>query len=162
MKYTTSQNPNYPALTLSLDHNNPGIEKDRNPIPFNSPGSYQCQPGKCIYGAGSPGNQVSIDVTSELYYYCGGSAKLSNTCSIQDSASIVRKITDYGGFAVESEVSNVSEVSTKAAYLHLTCDLTPAVSLYSYRHLRVSTKRQKHSKLLSMAEFSSPTTITVS
>lgn len=115
VKFTTSKNPNYPSLTLSLNQNNPNIEGDRNPIPFNAPGFYyQCQPGKCVYEVVSFGNPICIDDTSELYFFCGNNAMLSNsteTCSILDSSSIVDQISQYGAFGVENAVTDVPDVS---------------------------------------------------
>lgn len=96
---------------MSLSQNNPVIRGDRNPIPFNAPGLYQCQPGKCVYGAVSNGNPVSLD--DELYYYCGGNAKVekNDTCIIQDSTSVIDQIIQFGAFGVNSEVTTVSDVS---------------------------------------------------
>ena len=118
VKFTTSKNPNYPPLTLSLSQNNPNIEEDKNPIPFNAPGLYyQCQPGKCVYEVASAGNPIHIDDTSELYFFCGNNAMLGNsteTCSILDSTNIVDQISQYGAFGVENAVTDVPDVSAHA------------------------------------------------
>ena len=114
VKYTTSQNPNYSPLTLSLNQNNPDIAKDRNPIPANFPGWYQCQPGRCVYEAVISDSSILLHDTSEQYYYCGSNVKVSNDdnmCSIQSSAEVINQIIQYGAFIVGNEVSDVSDVS---------------------------------------------------
>ena len=78
-----SRNPNYPSLTLSLDQNNPEISSLRNPIPYNEPGVYDCQPGQCSYGSST----VNITETNELYYFCGANAQVDNPSSNSTSES---------------------------------------------------------------------------
>lgn len=104
------RNPNSPSLTLSLDHNNPEISVDRNPIPFNNPGVYDCQPGKCVYR----GSTTNVAETNELYYFCGANAQVdtgnkrsATTCTIEDSAKIINQISQYGAFGVGNDVSDV-------------------------------------------------------
>lgn len=113
----TKQGPNYPYLTLTLDQNNPEVTVDRNPIMFNNPGVYDCQPGRCMYGDST----ANISETSELYYFCGANAKVgggfvndSNAvpmCTIKDSSSIIDQISQWGAFGVGSDVSDVLNVS---------------------------------------------------
>lgn len=112
------QNPNYGSLTLSLDQNNPEIVVNRNPIPFNNPGTYDCQPGQCIYGRST----TLVSETSEMYYFCGANAQVdtvttngtngtTTTCTIKDSTSIINQISQYGAFGVGDDVSGVLETS---------------------------------------------------
>ncbi len=111
------QSPNYPYLTLTLDQNNPEVTVDRNPVMFNNPGVYDCQPGRCMYGDST----ANISETSELYYYCGVNAKVgggfindTNTvpmCTTKDSQSIIDQISQWGAFGVGSDVSDVLNVS---------------------------------------------------
>jgi len=113
VNFVSRQNPNYPSLTLSLDQNNPDVSIDRNPIPFNNPGIYDCQPGQCIYGS----SETSVTETSELYYFCGANAQVDTgtSCTIADSTSIINQISQYGAFGVGNDVSDVSS-STKSVF----------------------------------------------
>jgi len=114
--------PNYPYLTLTLDQNNPEVTVDRNPIIFNNPGVYDCQPGTCIYGSST----ANISETSELYYYCGDNVRVGGdfdndtsatpTCTIKDSSSIIDQITQFSAFGVGSDVSDVLNVSYNSFY----------------------------------------------
>jgi len=114
-------NRNMPALTLTLDANNPNVKSDeRNPIPFNEAGrNFTCRPGQCI---ASPVNEV--ESTGEKYYYCGAEAQIDAggapcsgrecsipSCTISLSNEIVDQITEHGAFPVADRVSNVSESS---------------------------------------------------
>ena len=117
------RNPNYPSLTLSLDQNNPEISSLRNPIPYNEPGVYDCQPGQCSYGSGT----VNITETNELYYFCGANAQVDNTssnstsestpttCTIENSTRIMNQISQFEAFGVENDVSSVLN-SSKGVY----------------------------------------------
>ena len=114
------RNPNYPSLTLSLDQNNPEIVSLRNPIPYNEPGVYDCQPGQCSYGSST----VNITETNELYYFCGANAQVDNqssnrsattTCTIANSTAIMNQVVQFGAFGVENEVSSVLN-SSKGVY----------------------------------------------
>jgi len=113
---TGRRSPNYPALTLSLDQNNPGIINQRNPIPFNEPGEFECQPGKCVYGVST----ANISTTNELYYYCGANARVGsvtlkngnktiNKCTV--SSRIIDQVTQWGAFGVGLNVSDVPSTS---------------------------------------------------
>ena len=132
------QNPNYPSLSLSLDQNNPEITVERNPLPFNNKGVYDCQPGECIYGSRSTTN-LTLE-TSELYYFCGANAQVDDddangttTCTIDDSISIIKQIDQYGAFGVQSDVSDVFNVSS-VLYIAIMCVLfhfsTQCCSIY--------------------------------
>jgi len=112
------RNPNYPSLTLSLDQNNPEIVSLRNPIPYNEPGVYDCQPGQCSYGSST----VNITETNELYYFCGANAQVDNpssnstsesatTCTIANSTAIMNQVVQFGAFGVENDVSSVLNLS---------------------------------------------------
>ena len=116
------RNPNYPSLALSLDQNNPEIVSLRNPIPYNEPGVYDCQPGQCSYGSST----VNITETNELYYFCGANAQVDNpssnstsesatTCTIENSTAIMNQIVQFGAFGVENDVSSVLN-SSKDVY----------------------------------------------
>uniref|UniRef100_A0A7S2EEV5 ABC transporter domain-containing protein n=1 Tax=Trieres chinensis TaxID=1514140 RepID=A0A7S2EEV5_TRICV len=117
---------NMDPLTLTLDDNNPGVKPDeRNPIPFNKAGGkYSCQPGSCISWPPS----FDSNGTNEKYSYCGWEARINADgstcsgfscsaaeCSISESGEIVDKITNYGTFLVEEDVSDVKE-SSEALY----------------------------------------------
>jgi len=132
------RSPNYPSLSLTLDQNNPEIAVERNPLPFNNPGVYDCQPGECIYGSRSTTN-LTLE-TSELYYFCGANAQVDNddangttTCTIDDSISIIKQIDQYGAFGVQSDVSDVFNVSF-VLYIAIMCVLfhfsTQSCSIY--------------------------------
>ena len=117
------RNPNYPSLTLSLDQNNPEISSLRNPIPYNKPGVFDCQPGQCSYGSST----VNITETNELYYFCGANAQVDSsfpnstsesattTCTIANSTRIMNQISQFGTFGVENDVSSVLN-SSKGVY----------------------------------------------
>jgi len=111
VNFMSRKNPNYPSLTLSLDQNNPDIKVERNPIPFNNPSFYDCQPGNCIYGS-----TINVTETSELYYFCGANAKVDpetqnntspTTCTIADSTSIIDQISQYGAFGEGNDATDV-------------------------------------------------------
>ncbi|KAL7554951.1 hypothetical protein ACHAWF_018531 [Thalassiosira exigua] len=112
VNFVNRRNPNYPSLTLSLDQNNPDIVVARNPIPFNEPGIYLCQPGQCVFGGGT----TMVTETSERYFFCGANAQVDagkngtvsvTTCSIENSSSFLRQISQHGAFGVGFDVSNV-------------------------------------------------------
>ena len=104
----TRNKPNYPSLSLSLDQYNPGIAVERNPIPFNNPGTYDCQPGRCIYQS----SKTTVEETSEEYFFCGANAVVNtSSCSITDSSNIISQVSQYGTFAVAANVSDIRNVS---------------------------------------------------
>lgn len=133
-------NPEYPALTLSLDLNNPDVSTNRNPIPYNNPGIYNCQPGKCIYGR----SNTSVTETSEQYFFCGEHAKVSldwaETCTITDSSSIISQVSQFGSFGVGNDVTDIVNVSASIVQC-ITCNyvshnLHPLVKRERFRHVK--------------------------
>ena len=116
VNFTGRRSPNYPAMTLSLEQNNPGIILQRNPIPYNEPGEFECQPGKCVYGVSTS----NISTTNELYYYCGANARVGsvtlkngnktiNKCTV--SSRIIDQVTQWGAFGIGLNVSDVPSTS---------------------------------------------------
>ncbi len=160
------RSPNYPSLTLTLDQNNPDITVDRNPIMFNNPGVYDCQPGQCMYSDST----VNTSETSELYYFCGVNAKVGGgnnntntvpTCTIKDSSSIIDQISQSGAFGVGSDVSDVSNVSHNSFDR---CRANASLTLFSpSRSLpRAFTNHRTNMVLLFMAVYFLLTTKTAS
>ncbi len=148
----TKQGPNYPYLTLTLDQNNPEVTVDRNPIMFNNPGVYDCQPGRCMYGDST----ANISETSELYYFCGANAKVgggfvndSNAvpmCTIKDSSSIINEISQWGAFGVGSDVSDVLNVSHNS-FDPMHTQLSYLTALLSFPHADVQERIQNINQL---------------
>jgi hypothetical protein len=104
---------NMDPLILDLNDYNEVAPVPRNPIPFNLPSSsFTCQPGSCTY---RPEDDpiISTDVNSETYYYCGyrGSLDGNQKCTIQDSESVVTRITAAGASAEGTNVNSVSQSS---------------------------------------------------
>lgn len=105
---------NYGAVTLTLDEFNPSISSGnsspRNPVVFNEPlSTYSCQPGRCAYQT-----PVTLSAeTNELYYFCGAQAELQepDSCSIEDSSSMISFIGGELATPVPASVSNTSESS---------------------------------------------------
>lgn len=105
---------NMGPLILDLNDYNIGQRPPRNPIPFNLPGSsFSCQPGSCTYRP-QDDSVISVDVNNETYFYCGFRGSLleqNQMCSIQDSESIVERITTAGASAEGTNVASVSQSS---------------------------------------------------
>jgi hypothetical protein len=103
---TNKTSRNMVPLNLSLSAYNPNIKVRRNPVPFNYPDSFMCQPGVCI----SDTVLNLAKFTGETYRYCGSEASISNeySCSISDSSKIASMIKDNGAFAVPLNVSSPS------------------------------------------------------
>jgi hypothetical protein len=101
---TNNKSRNMPSLRLSLSDYNPTVTVKRNPIPYNYPGSFMCQPGICL----SKSFINLTDSTGEIYRYCGSEASLSNefSCSIADSSNIVSQIEADGAFGIPLNVSS--------------------------------------------------------
>lgn len=98
------------ALTLDLDVYNVDVTTEpRNPIVFSDSDTFSCQPGKCIYEF----PLVALDVTNELYYYCGVQSYIGNgtSCSIESYGSTIAQITDAGAAPFATTVANVNESS---------------------------------------------------
>ena len=99
---------NMKPLSLSLNDFNPEIlegEKregeKRNPIPFNTANSFNCQPGACI---GSPTEM------SGSFPFCGQLTNLTGTCTQVEDFSDWED-DESGGVTITSDVSTVGEVS---------------------------------------------------
>ena len=94
---------NMKPLSLRLDDYNPEVPQSevRNPIPFNTASSFNCQPGACI---GSPTEE------SGNYPFCGQLTNLTGTCSQTEDFSEWED-NEAGGVSIESDVSTIAEVS---------------------------------------------------
>jgi hypothetical protein len=110
-------------IVLTLDDYNIKTGLPRNPIAFNSPGSYSCQPDFCAYQKPVM-DSVSNPGSDELYYFCGYQARISKneTCSISESTEIMNRINDAGAAPQELEVSSLLEVRSKKADSWLSFD----------------------------------------
>ena len=116
----TAANPNLDSLTLTLDSFNPDISTTpRNPIPYNNPGDFTCQPGVC---AASP-SVNNISATGEFYTFCGagffapqpgscGEDYCGPFCTIFDSASVMSRLTGDGAVGIGEDFVNISTGST--------------------------------------------------
>lgn len=108
-------NRNLDSLTIKLDSYNPEITTvPQNPIPYNSPGLFSCQPGVCSYEP----NTTDSSVTGEYYTFCGapffgcGSENYCGwNCSIAESSDLVSKITEAGASGIGGSMRNVKDVS---------------------------------------------------
>jgi len=103
---TRNSSRNMASLTLSLSAYNPKTSVKRNPIPYNNPDSFMCQPGVCL----SDSILNLTKQTGELYRYCGSEASISNeySCSISDSSNVVSRLTENGAFPILLNVSSSS------------------------------------------------------
>ena len=108
-------NRNLDSLTITLDSYNPEITTvPRNPIPYNSPATFSCQPGVCSYEPNTTNNAEM----GEYYTFCGapffGCGRENYcgwNCSIAESSDLVSKITDAGASGIGSSMLNVKDVS---------------------------------------------------
>lgn len=98
---------NLDPILLSLEEYNPGVKVERNPIVFNSPGEFTCQPGQCAYSG-----HIEEATTGEEYFFCGYNAKveLERTCSITISDEVMGWVVEDGARAVVADVTTISEV----------------------------------------------------
>jgi hypothetical protein len=113
-----SPDRNLDSLTINLDSYNPGIQtRPRNPIPFNEPGNFSCQPGVCSF------RPLAIDIpipeTGEVYTFCGApffgsmeSDLFGPSCSIAESAALVSRITEAGTVGIGGDMQNSKNVSS--------------------------------------------------
>jgi hypothetical protein len=103
---TNTSSRNMVPLKLSLSTYNPKTIVKRNPVPFNYPDSFMCQPGVCL----SDSVLNLTKQTGEIYRYCGFEASISNeySCGISDSSNIASKIKDDGAFSIPLNVSSPS------------------------------------------------------
>lgn len=100
----------YAPLPLSLDDYNPRVDgSPRHAVAFNAPfdRSYTCQPGNCAYIP-----VMSVESTSELYFFCGYQGGLSGdeNCTISDSTQFMETIEGDGVVVEPKSVSSVLEV----------------------------------------------------
>jgi ATP-binding cassette, subfamily A (ABC1), member 3 len=117
---------NMGPLTLDLKDYNPGMNPQEVPITFNAPGPenpFLCQPSVCSHRE----TIFASSVTNELYVFCGYESSLAigpgsdgmtpvfapknQTCSISNTESILRELTDDVVTLDEATVSNISQVS---------------------------------------------------
>jgi len=108
---------NMEALQIDLDVYNAEITTEpRNPIPFNNPGTFSCQPGVCTDAF--PVNNDSY--TGEAYSFCGagffaptgcGDGNYCGVnCSITESEGVVARITEAGALGIGGTMDSVNEV----------------------------------------------------
>lgn len=101
-------------LTMNFDDYNTEVATEpRNPIVFNSGANYSCQPGRCIY----EDPIVAINVTDELYFYCGVQSYIGNAtlCSINPYEDTISQITEAGAQPIGLSMSDVNESSYNLA-----------------------------------------------
>jgi len=104
-----------PLLLTLEDYNTKGNLSPRNPIVFNSPGFYTCQPGVCAYHKPIIMNNISNAGSDELYYFCGQEARLNysdSQCTISQSTDIINEISDAGTSPQGAVVESLLEVSS--------------------------------------------------
>jgi hypothetical protein len=88
-------------LVMDLnDYNVDVTTEPRNPIAFTDGQAFSCQPGKCIYEF----PVVALNVTNELYYYCGTQSYIGNgtSCTLQSYETTIDQITVAGAMPVAS------------------------------------------------------------
>lgn len=107
---------NLEAIQLNLDAYNPDITANpRNPIPFNNPGTFSCQPGACtdLFPI------TNSTITNEIYSFCGAGFfapqfcdqdYCGQNCSIAESENVVSQITEAGASGIGAFVENINEV----------------------------------------------------
>lgn len=107
---------NMEAMTLDLAAYNVDITTEpRNPIPFNNPGTFSCQPGACT-------DTTPITNTSdETYSFCGAGFFAPSgcdedycgaNCTITESTDLVARINEAGASGVGGEMQSVNDVSS--------------------------------------------------
>ena len=102
-----------PILLTLDDYNIKVSPAHRNPIVYNSPGVFSCQPAQCAYHKPIM-NSTTNPGTDEMYYFCGEQARINITekCTIDDSTEIINGISDAGAFPQETDAVSLLEVST--------------------------------------------------
>ena len=153
---------NLDPILLTLDDYN--IQADpvrRNPIVYNSPNAYSCQPETCAYPI-SIMNSTTNPGTNESYHFCGEQARLNNAeqCTIIQSTEIMKEISNAGAFPVATDVASLVEVSSFVLILFVTLSIAnnfDADALFR-SHRIVYTLRGILLRLRSTVQFSSPTT----
>eukprot|EP00560_Eucampia_antarctica_P008117 CAMPEP_0197826650 /NCGR_PEP_ID=MMETSP1437-20131217/3581_1 /TAXON_ID=49252 ORGANISM="Eucampia antarctica, Strain CCMP1452" /NCGR_SAMPLE_ID=MMETSP1437 /ASSEMBLY_ACC=CAM_ASM_001096 /LENGTH=1876 /DNA_ID=CAMNT_0043427175 /DNA_START=276 /DNA_END=5906 /DNA_ORIENTATION=- len=101
-----------PSLKLSLKPYNSNFDgSTRNPIIYNNPGKFTCQPGKCIY----PYNIVPDTSTGKTSYSCGASVELERDtpCVISQSNLFGERLRSSreGAYGIGETLTDVSESS---------------------------------------------------
>lgn len=115
--YVTVEKDLEPLLLTLEDYNTKGSMSPRNPIVFNNPGLYSCQPGNCAYHKYVMNNNTNPG-SDELYYFCGQEARLNNSnCTISQSTEIVNEISDAGASPHGVDAYSLSEVSSFSDHL---------------------------------------------
>jgi hypothetical protein len=112
----TSPDRNLDSLTIKLDSYNPEIQTEvRNPIPFNNPGTFSCQPGVCSFDT----PVIDSSVTGEFYTFCGApffgcglGEYCGPNCSISESTDMVSRITEAGADGIGADMQNSKDVSS--------------------------------------------------
>lgn len=118
-----SPSRNLEAMQLDLDAYNADITTEpRNPIPFNNPGTFSCQPGVCTFAS----SETNSSVTGEIYSFCGAgffapscdggdpSGYCGENCSIVESTDVVFRITEAGASGIGGDMDSVNEVSKRS------------------------------------------------
>lgn len=113
-----SPDRNLEAMQLNLVAYNADIATaPRNPIPFNNPGTFSCQPGNCSYSDAVN----NISETGESYSFCGagffapGGCGDGNycgeNCTISESITVVARITEAGALGIGEDMDSVNKAS---------------------------------------------------
>jgi hypothetical protein len=111
---------NLPPLQLELEAYNAEVTiEPQNPIPFNDPGTFSCQPGICT----SLTPLTNISLTREVYSFCGAGFFAPRcddpaesgeycgvNCSIVESTDLVSRITEAGASGIGAAMDSVNEV----------------------------------------------------
>jgi ATP-binding cassette subfamily A (ABC1) protein 3 len=150
---------NLPSLKLSLERYNPSVTDSatnpRNPVLFNNPGNFSCQPGNCLY---SRTRNVGMD--GKVTHTCGSAAQFlpKGQCSITESTDFANKfeVSGQGARGVGADVDSISEsskllfdksdasnTSTYYGAIYFTHDKSSQVSGNSYDDLAVKTCSNK-------------------
>ncbi|KAL3919610.1 MAG: hypothetical protein SGILL_003672 [Bacillariaceae sp.] len=97
-------------LVLDLEDYNVDVDTvPRNPIAFSEGDVFSCQPGRCIYEF----PVVALNVTDELYYFCGVNGYIGNgtSCSLQSYESTIDQITEAGAEPAAATADTVNDTS---------------------------------------------------
>ena len=153
---------NLDPILLTLDDYNINVDTvRRNPIVYNSPGAYSCQPEMCAYPTPIM-NSTTNPGTDELYHFCGEQARLNKTeqCTISQSTDIIEGINDAGAFSVETDVASLEEVRILRVIIVVTRSIANSFDddVFFGSHHVVYTLRGILSLLRSTVQFFSHTT----
>jgi len=119
---------NMQALQLELEVLNADVTTEpRNPIPFNNPGTFSCQPGVCT----TLFPEYDVSWTGESYSFCGAGFfaptgcgdgnYCGSNCSISESTDLVTQITEAGAKGVGGDVDSVNEVGVSGSVSGCCC-----------------------------------------